>query len=262
MLAACSATQQQVPRPATGVPVDPISPTRGDITAILTVEADAVANPSYSVDAPNGGRVTYPPKPGPGQPFDTGVSVANIDGVPLSAAGYGVVLERLAPAATRVGAGAPVVALRYGGFGVTGVIPVEQAYRLYSGATTARVQFDGGPAATECTPATPHNPAAAASDTPGVVVLCLLPDTAGLLAGMTGTMAFATGSAQDVIRVPLAAVAGTAGSGRVVVVTDTGTQTRDVELGISDGINIEIRSGLAENERILPYGPNLRQTIR
>jgi multidrug efflux pump subunit AcrA (membrane-fusion protein) len=58
--------------------------------------------------------------------------------------------------------------------------------------------------------------------------------------------------------VPVEAVAGGQGKGTVEVVKDDGTkQLVEVELGLTDGQVIEIRSGLTGEEKLSVPGPNL-----
>ena len=57
---------------------------------------------------------------------------------------------------------------------------------------------------------------------------------------------------------PVEAVAGSQGKGKVdMVLPDGTTQTKDVELGLTDGKVIEIKSGLTGDETVAVPGPNL-----
>jgi hypothetical protein len=75
---------------------------------------------------------------------------------------------------------------------------------------------------------------------------------------MTGVMAVATGEAHGVLALPVEAVAGSSQSGRVTLVrADGSTETLDVQLGITDGVRIEIKSGLKAGDRVAIPGPFL-----
>ena len=63
--------------------------------------------------------------------------------------------------------------------------------------------------------------------------------------------------AENVLTVPITAVEGTAETGNVyVVLVDGGTELRPVTLGLSDGINVEVKKdGLSEGDLILQFVP-------
>ena len=75
-----------------------------------------------------------------------------------------------------------------------------------------------------------------------------------------------TARATNALVLPVEAVAGAQGKGKVDVVKPDGTrETRDVVLGLTDGKVVEIKSGLTGNETIAVPGPNLppaRRTSR
>lgn len=186
--------------------------------------------------------------------------------------------------------GIPVATIRYPGFGVTGTVPVAQAFRLSADPSIAKVQLDSGPGVTDCAPqptapagsSTPStttpsaaSPSAAVTSTPAqstvveapttaaatLEVLCLLPSGTGVVDGLTGTLGLRTGEVTDVLVLPVAAVAGAVDHGDVALVVDGTVTTTPVTLGISDGVLVEITGGLALGDQVLPFGPNLRQTI-
>ena len=72
------------------------------------------------------------------------------------------------------------------------------------------------------------------------------------------TLQVVTEKAANALVLPVEAVAGVQGRGKVDVVRpDKTRETRDVVLGLSDGKVVEIRSGLTGDETIAVPGPNL-----
>ena len=67
-----------------------------------------------------------------------------------------------------------------------------------------------------------------------------------------------TAKATNALVLPVEAVAGSQGKGKVDVVAPDGTRkTVDVVLGLTDGKVIEIKSGLTGDETVAVPGPNL-----
>jgi hypothetical protein len=64
-------------------------------------------------------------------------------------------------------------------------------------------------------------------------------------------VAVVTGEARDVLILPVTAVAGESDQGYVTLLEDGRPVRRDVRLGLTDGLNVEIRAGLAEGDRVL-----------
>jgi hypothetical protein len=89
-------------------------------------------------------------------------------------------------------------------------------------------------------------------------LVCTAPDGVRLINGATATVSVVTERASNVLVLPVEAVAGQQGKGKVQVVKPDGTkETRDVALGLTDGRVIEIKSGLTGDETIAVPGPNL-----
>lgn len=88
-------------------------------------------------------------------------------------------------------------------------------------------------------------------------------EPAGLLRpGLTVYVDIVVDKAEDVLTVPVAAVVASGARQLVTKVNDDGSQeVVAVETGLSDGLNVEIRSGLSEGDRILANNYRLYQTI-
>jgi multidrug efflux pump subunit AcrA (membrane-fusion protein) len=69
-------------------------------------------------------------------------------------------------------------------------------------------------------------------------------------------MVLAGGVADNVLTVPITAVEGSAQTGNVYFVLPDGTtEVRPVTLGLNDGVNVEVKEGLAEGDLILQFIP-------
>lgn len=61
-----------------------------------------------------------------------------------------------------------------------------------------------------------------------------------------------TGQAKNALVIPLTAVRGSVDEGEVLLVSEDGaTQVREVALGISDGEDVEVLSGLSLGDRVV-----------
>jgi hypothetical protein len=96
------------------------------------------------------------------------------------------------------------------------------------------------------------------SDPTGMRLVCTAPAGVKMINGATVTVEVVTEKATNVLVLPVEAVAGVQGRGKVDVVRPDGTrETRDVVLGLTDGKVVEIRSGLTGDETVAVPGPNL-----
>jgi multidrug efflux pump subunit AcrA (membrane-fusion protein) len=74
--------------------------------------------------------------------------------------------------------------------------------------------------------------------------------------GLQAEMSIPGGSAENVLVVPVTAVEGIAQAGNVYVPLEDGTtEVRPVVLGINDGDNVHVISGLTEGEMVLQFVP-------
>jgi hypothetical protein len=96
------------------------------------------------------------------------------------------------------------------------------------------------------------------SEPTGLRLVCTAPTDIKMINGAGATLEVVTERASNVLVLPVEAVAGRQGKGKVDVVGPDGQrQTRDVELGLTDGKVIEIKSGLTGDENVAVPGPNL-----
>jgi len=205
---------------------------------------------------------------------------------------------RLVPDYSTVTAGMPIVSARWMGYGIVADIQPADAYRVSDNLTTVRAQIANGPGPFDCTvlgtiaalpagtipepkpfipdpkdppevqeqkraqyeraaaDAAPYRPVP--SEATGMRVVCIPPADVRLINGADATVEVVTASATNALVLPVAAVAGRQGTGKVTVVhPDGSTEIRDVVLGLTDGEFIEIKEGLTGDETIAVPGPNL-----
>lgn len=148
-------------------------------------------------------------------------------------------------------------------FSVTAALSPELQYRLTTQPTEAEVVIAGGPAPFTCTglKISTEMPGAGGEDggvppASGTTVRCSVPTDVRVFSGLTATVTIAGGVAENVLVVPTTAVEGGSGSGIVYVVgPDGASEPREVTLGLSDGISVEVTAGLAEGDLILQFLP-------
>jgi macrolide-specific efflux system membrane fusion protein len=157
-------------------------------------------------------------------------------------------------------------------FHVSGSIPPEQLYRLIDRPADAQVTINGGPAPFTCTglSITSSLPGSgsgggdsgtgggtgAGTPTGGPQVRCAVPADVVVFAGLTAEIVIAGGIAENVLVIPITAVEGGGGTGNVYFVLPDGTtETREVTLGLNDGVNVEVTGGLEEGDLILQFVP-------
>jgi hypothetical protein len=179
----------------------------------------------------------------------------------------------------------PIVSARYAGYGIVADIDGAQAYKISDSLATVQAQIKNGPGPFPCTvlgtiaalpagtipePPAPSTPPSAPpvatkernptqpSDATGMRLVCTAPADVKLINGAAATLEVITERAANVLVLPVEAVAGGQGKGKVdVVKADRTRETRDVVLGLSDGKVVEIKSGLTGDEEVAVPGPNI-----
>ena len=155
-----------------------------------------------------------------------------------------------------------------GTLSVSGTLTPDQQYRLLAAPTEAQVTLKGGPAPFTCTglqvgPAptgqtgggiAPSTGQAVAS--PSGALTCAVPPGIIAFAGLGADLAITNGTAQGVLVVPVTSVQGSVQAGNVWVVRADGTsEQRKVGLGLTDGEQVQITSGLAAGDTVLQFIP-------
>lgn len=196
----------------------------------------------------------------------------------------------------RVTKGMPVVSAKHSGYGIVAEIASDQAYRLADAVDGIQAQIKNGPGPFPCTPlgaiaalpagtlpgeepepepepqtsgtaapvapVAPQEPAepepVPGSEATGLQLVCAAPANVTMINGVEVTLNVVTGKAENAMVLPVEAVAGSQGKGKVDVVgADKQRRTVDVVLGLTDGKVVEIKSGLQGEETVAVPGPNL-----
>ena len=90
------------------------------------------------------------------------------------------------------------------------------------------------------------------------ILQCLISQTVDVKTGQSATVVITATTRNDVLILPLSVIAGRQGTGLVTVITPNGERVETkVTLGVTDGANIEILSGLEEGDVVSATPPNL-----
>lgn len=260
----------------TGNIVDPqvpvmISTVSNDVLLSGTVKADD----AVAVKAPLDGTLASVDV-GVGSVVAAGQQIGSIKGV--NSAGRAIVVGIVAPVAGTISAlsivpnqsttaGTVVAQIAPPGFYVTATVQPSERYRLIDAPTEALVTVTGGPAPFACINLTITTPLAGAGTGgdpnegdpgagAGTTARCVVPPDVTVFPDLIAQITISAGVAENVLVVPVTAVLGAAESGVVYVVNEDGsTEERQVTLGLSDGINVEVTDGLEEGEIVLQFVP-------
>ncbi|MFC0106681.1 efflux RND transporter periplasmic adaptor subunit [Kibdelosporangium aridum] len=204
---------------------------------------------------------------------------------------------RLADDKANVQAGQPIVSAKHVGYGIVAEIKGEQAYQLSDTLSSVQAQIKNGPGPFPCAvlgtiaalpagtipepPPPVENPAPPSgssappapptiggpqqekkkqepSEPTGMRLVCTAPTDVKLINGAESTIEVITEKATNVLVLPVEAVAGGQGKGKVDVMGTGGERvTKDVVLGLTDGKVVQIKSGLTGDETVAVPGPNL-----
>jgi hypothetical protein avisC_12977 len=171
--------------------------------------------------------------------------------------------------------GTSIASISTGTYSATGTISAAQQYQLTQAPTSATITIKSGPAPFACnnlkigtgTASAPTNSTAAPKDSTDtssgdattVQVRCAVPADKKVFPGLKATISIAVGEAKGALTVPLTAVQGNYATGKVWLVPDPAKPTKTVEttvkLGINDGNQIVVTSGLKEGDSILQFVP-------
>jgi hypothetical protein len=279
-----------------GTTMTTAKPTRQDMSNKVSLTGKVTMNPVFGLTAPVAGQVRYltvaeatstPTKP-------TRVASVWVNGTPshVEVPAGATFSGRLVDDRSNVTAGMPVVSAKYAGYGIVADIDGEQAYRISDATGAVQAQIKNGPGPFPCTmlgtiaalpagtvPAAPPQPQpqqpevsgkpapprqqepeapSGSSDPTGLRLVCTAPADVKLINGAAATLEVVTATAKDALVVPVEAVAGGQGKGKVDVIGADGARTtKDVVLGITDGKVVEIKDGLTGEEKLAVPGPNL-----
>ncbi|MFU8876322.1 efflux RND transporter periplasmic adaptor subunit [Micromonospora sp. SL4-19] len=275
-----------------------VQPTRQDLANKVSLSGKVTINPVFGIVAPVAGQVRYldveTPQRTPSKPTRVATIWASGKAHRIEIPAGAVFAGRLVDDRSNVTAGMPIVSAKKVGYGLVADIDGEQAYKISDALATVQAQIKSGPGPFPCKvlgtiaalPAgtIPDPPAAEPSADPsaqpsappvvrpgpdqqdrpepseptGMRLVCTAPAKVKLINGASATLEVVTARAAKALVLPVEAVAGGQGRGKVDVVQPDGTrETRDVVLGLSDGKVVQIKSGLTGDETVAVPGPNL-----
>ncbi|WP_454049574.1 secretion protein HlyD [Cellulomonas sp. Marseille-Q8402] len=252
---------------------DPAAPVRatmaGTVHRLLATEGQAVAADTPVLElrseTPVEPTVTTDPETGMQTVTENKPKVAR-ETVRAGTAGVlhlSVLKDQVVAVGDTVGTVAP------GTLSVQGTLTPDQQYRLIDAPGEATVTLKGGPAPFVCTglrigaaaqATAPEDPAGAAqpdaaAPTSGTVA-CAVPAEVTAFAGLGADIEIVNGTADGALLVPVTAVQGSVQNGNVwVVAADGSTEQRAIGLGLTDGQQVQVTSGLAEGDTVLEYAP-------
>lgn len=167
----------------------------------------------------------------------------------------------------QVSIGDPIGTIESNGFHVQVSVTPDQLYSLSGLPDQAEVAINDGPAPFTCTNL--HTQAATSSSSANSdgssstsasspQLRCDIPSDQTVYDGVKAKLNIDGGRADDVLTVPVSAVSGRFGSGKVYLPAEGSQKPEEVtvELGLSDGRYIEIKSGLEEGQAILQFVPS------
>ena len=296
-LAGCSGSSDEAETPGLeprGTVLTTVQPSRQDLSNKISLNGKVAINPVYGIVAPADGELRYVQR----QPSTTASTqatwVATVwdHGTPhkVLMPKNSILAGRLLDDRTTVTAGMPVISAKRAGYAVVADIDSALAYRISGSAKSVQGQIKNGPGPFPCKPlgtiaalpagtipepppvtpspgatgepaAQPEQPPAGGgegSEPTGLRLVCTAGKGIKLINGAAVTLEMVTGKASDVLVLPVEAVAGTQGKGKVDVVgADRVRKTVDVVLGLTDGKVVEIKKGLKGDETVAIPGPNL-----
>jgi hypothetical protein len=281
---------------ARGTTMTTVQPTRQDLANKVTLAGKVTINPVFGLVAPIAGQVRYldvkTPPSTPTKPTRVGSVWVSGKAHHIDVPAGAVFAGRLVDDRSNVTVGMPVVSAKRIGYGIVADIDGSQAYKISDSLATIQAQIKSGPGPFPCAvlgtiaalpggtipdppvtqssappsgaPAIPVPPQrdqqgnSAPSEPTGLRVVCTAPAGVKLINGASATLEVVTERAVNALVLPVEAVAGGQGKGKVdVVKPDRTRETRDVVLGLSDGKVVEIKSGLTGDETVAVPGPNL-----
>ena len=232
---------------------------RSDLESVVTLDATAIPAPQFAITSAARGSFRRERALAPGARVRAGQTVGWQGTTQIKSPVDAILVRWEAPGEVELPKNTPLAYLKYVGFALKARVPQELLYRMYSGPQNAKGQVSNGPGPFNCQllGASPE-PGADGSISPQV--LCAVPDSTDVYEGSAAVVAVATAQRTNVVSIPVGAVAGDALRGTVLKVVHGKVVEASVDLGISDGVNVEITKGLSVGDQILAVGPDLKPT--
>lgn len=235
-----------------------VSVVRGTITPTVSTQTTIVPAVPFIISSPENGifntAVELEEK------ITAGQIIGTVNGKELKSPVDGTITS-IAPSNESVPSNYPVAIVHYTGF----VLNVEADNFLSTlpeyAELKAKFQVYDGVGPTDMIAVV--SPAADENAFTGIVpqegiLQCLISQTVDVKSGQSATVVITATTRNDVLILPLSVIAGRQGTGLVTVITPNGERVETkVTLGVTDGANIEILSGLEEGDVVSATPPNL-----
>lgn len=235
-----------------------VSVVRGTITPTVSMQTTIVPAVPFIISSPENGifntAVELEEK------ITAGQIIGTVNGKELKSPVDGTITS-IAPSNESVPSNYPVAIVHYTGF----VLNVEADNFLSTlpeyAELKAKFQVYDGVGPTDMIAVV--SPAADENAFTGIVpqegiLQCLISQTVDVKSGQSATVVITATTRNDVLILPLSVIAGRQGTGLVTVITPNGERVETkVTLGVTDGANIEILSGLEEGDVVSATPPNL-----
>ena len=235
-----------------------VSVVRGTITPTVSTQTTIVPAVPFIISSPENGifntAVELEEK------ITAGQIIGTVNGKELKSPVDGTVTS-IAPSNESVPSNYPVAIVRYTGFALNveadnflSTLPeyaeLKAKFQVYDGVGPTDMIAVVSPAADE-------NAFTGIVPQEGILQ-CLISQTVDVKSGQSATVVITATTRNDVLILPLSVIAGRQGTGLVTVITPNGERVETkVTLGVTDGANIEILSGLEEGDVVSATPPNL-----
>ena len=235
-----------------------VSVVRGTITPTVSTQTTIVPAVPFIISSPENGifntAVELEEK------ITAGQIIGTVNGKELKSPVDGTVTS-IAPSNESVPSNYPVAIVQYTGFALNveadnflSTLPeyaeLKAKFQVYDGVGPTDMIAVVSPAADE-------NAFTGIVPQEGILQ-CLISQTVNVKSGQSATVVITATTRNDVLILPLSVIAGRQGTGLVTVITPNGERVETkVTLGVTDGANIEILSGLEEGDVVSATPPNL-----
>ena len=235
-----------------------VSVVRGTITPTVSTQTTIVPAVPFIISSPENGifntAVELEEK------ITAGQIIGTVNGKELKSPVDGTITS-IAPSNESVPSNYPVAIVQYTGFALNveadnflSTLPeyaeLKEKFQVYDGVGPTDMIAVVSPAADE-------NAFTGIVPQKGILQ-CLISQTVDVKSGQSATVVITATTRNDVLILPLSVIAGRQGTGLVTVITPNGERVETkVTLGVTDGANIEILSGLEEGDVVSATPPNL-----
>ena len=262
LLTACAAS----PPPYTDAS-EPLSPEvtttemveRRTFDTVLSLPATVVSGLTFQVTAPASGSVVE---------HDDALAVRLDSGREVIVGERARIERLLVEPGAEVVAGLPLAEAVHEGFVLRAPVTAEELLRLSASMDGAarldrlaraegEVLGSSGPFDCDLVDPVPSSTDPALVQEGDSFLACVIPASVRVLTGMTGQLVVTLASHEDVLSLPLEAVAGTVDHARVSVREGDEIVEREITLGGSNGYVVEIIEGLREGDEVLVPSPSL-----